>query len=365
MAYDWADTDRTDALDFVMVSPQNLEIELGTLDGVIRSSSSLSAAYYTDTRTSGKLAYVGDGWIRNSFIRIVHRIPEWGFRRDLGTYIVTEDPGTREAGQWTRSLTLHSVLHGLATDLGTGPWTVSKGASAKAAIKQMLETCRRPMRDLSARDVRVGSPIVYETGTSFLERLFDLCTVTNNRMDVNGRGYVTVAPYIEPSRKSAAFRLDLADSRGLVEDGVELSTNYLEMPGRVVVSYQYSERENNESAQKEINAAADAKGEQSSATRGYMVTEFEHLSEMEPATYQRALELARQKLAEKSKEQVEWKIKSLYLPIWEGDVVELYVHDGPSRYRGMRHCLVKNVELELEHMTMTLTLKETASGDDE
>lgn len=365
MAYDWADTDRTDALDFVMVSPQNPEIELGVLEGVVRSSSSLSAAYYTDTRTSGKLAYVGDGWIRNSFIRVVHTIPEWGFRREIGTYIVTEDPGSREAGQWTRSLTLHSVLHGLSTDLGAGPWTVNQNASAKDAIKQMLDLCRRPMRDLSARDVRVGSAVVYETGTSYLERIFDLCTMTNNRLDVDGRGYVTVAPYVEPARRAASFRLDLADSRGLVEDGVELTTNYLEMPGRAVVSYQYSETVNGESVQKEINASADATGEQSSATRGYMVTDYQHLSEMEPATYQRALELARQRLAEKSRELVEWKIRCLYLPIWEGDVVELFVHDGPARYRGVRHCLVKNVELELEHMSMTLTLKETASGDDE
>lgn len=365
MAYDWADTDRTDELDFVMVSPQNPNIELGTLDGVIRSSSSLSAAYYTDTRTSGKLEYVGDGWIRNSFIRVVHRIPEWGFRRELGTYIVTEDPGSRESGQWTRSLTLHSVLHGLATDLGAWPWTVSQNASAKGAIKQMLDTCYRPMRDLSARDAVVGSPIVYETGTSFLERLFDLCAVTGNRMDVDGRGYVTIAPYVEPARRSAAFRLDLADPRGLVQDGVELSTNYLEMPGCAVVSYQYSETENGESVQREITASAYASGDRSSGARGYMVTDYQQLSEMEPATYQRASDLARRRLAERSREQVEWKIRSLYLPIWEGDVVELHVHDGPQRYRGVRHCLVKNLELELEHMTMTLTLKETASGDDE
>lgn len=364
MAYDWANLNRTNALDFVMVSPQNLNIELGKLDGVVRSSSSLSAAYYTDTRTSGKLMYMGDGWIRNSFIRVVYRIPEWGYQRELGTYIVTEDPGTRVNGEWSRTLTLHSALYGLSTDLGAGPWTVKQGSMAKDAIKQMLDSCKRPMRDLSAKDSRISSPIVYETGTSYLERLFDLCSVTSNRLDVDGRGNVTIAPYVEPKRKSAAFRLDLADARGLVIDGLELTTNYLEMPGRAVVSYQYSETVNGESVQKEINASADATGEQSSGTRGYMVTDYQHLSEMTPATYQRALELAKKRLSEKSNELVEWKVKCLYLPIWEGDVVELFVHDGPSRYRGVRHCLVKNLELELEHMAMTLTLKETASGDD-
>lgn len=52
---DWADQTRRDVLTFQMVSPTNIEQVYGELDGVDLSGSSLTAAYYTDTRTSGKL----------------------------------------------------------------------------------------------------------------------------------------------------------------------------------------------------------------------------------------------------------------------------------------------------------------------
>ena len=48
-----------------------------------------------------------------------------------------------------------------------------------------------------------------------------------------------------------------------------------------------------------------------------------------------------------------------------GDVVELVIHDGMADYTGARKCLVKTCELDLGAMTMALTLKETASGDEE
>ena len=46
-------------------------------------------------------------------------------------------------------------------------------------------------------------------------------------------------------------------------------------------------------------------------------------------------------------------------------MVELNIPDGEKAYRGVRKCLVKNLDIELRHMTMTATLKETASGDEE
>lgn len=363
MGYDWADLTRRDELQFVMVSQNDLDTAIGTLEGVDLSGSSLSAAYYTDERTSGQLRVVGDGWVRNSLIRIVHRVEAWGYSRELGTYIVEADPAIRENGEWVRTLELKSMLHALETDLGTHEWLVAQGASAKAACSQMLATCKRPHLDLSSNDRVVSAPIVYESGTSYLTRLLDLCTNSDNRLDVDGHGNVTIAPYVPPAARQAAFRLDLADPRGIVEDGISLNTDYLSMPGRAIVSYRYSDE--GSSDQREIVAVADATGEASSAARGYMVADFQSLTEMEPATYERALQIARETLESRSREKVEWEINCAYLPIWEGDVVELVVHDGDARYQGVRHCLVKNVELSLEHMSMRLTLKETASGDDE
>lgn len=92
---DWADQTRLDVLTFQMVSPTNIEQVYGELDGVDLSGSSLTAAYYTDTRTSGRLKVVGGNWRRGSMIRVIHAVPEWNYKAELGTYIVTDDGATR------------------------------------------------------------------------------------------------------------------------------------------------------------------------------------------------------------------------------------------------------------------------------
>ena len=120
------------------------------------------------------------------------------------------------------------------------------------------------------------------------------------------------------------------------------------------------------SVQREINASAQVSSDNphSGAVRGYNVVDFRELTEMSPATAARAQQLAKQYLAADSIEHVEWQLSTIYLPIWEGDTVELVISDGEEAYQGVRHCLVKNVELKLSDMTMQLTLKETSSGDD-
>jgi hypothetical protein len=93
------------------------------------------------------------------------------------------------------------------------------------------------------------------------------------------------------------------------------------------------------------------------------VTDFRTVNELSPATQATADALAKQYLAKGAVEQVEWELSTIYLPLWEGDVVDLVVRDGEAQYQGTRKCLVKSGTIDLEHMRMKLTLKETASGD--
>ncbi|MBQ6649804.1 MAG: hypothetical protein IJM67_00975, partial [Atopobiaceae bacterium] len=141
------------------------------------------------------------------------------------------------------------------------------------------------------------------------------------------------------------------------------STDWLQMPNVAAVQYTY----NANGKQREIVASASvsASAHQSQSARGYTVTDLHQLTEMSPATAARAQQLAAQYLANDATEHVEWSLTTTYLPISAGDVVELVVHDGLADYRGRRKCLVKTCELDLGDMTMALTLKETASGDEE
>lgn len=371
MALDWKDQTREDRLTFLMVSPTNLNEVYGELDGVDLSGSSLEAAYYTDTRTSGTLSVVGDGWIRgSSLIRVVHEIPSWGWKRTLGTYIVSADSDSRSNGMWSSELTLQSMLYGLSTDKLVRPWTIAKNAMALKAMRDCMNAAHYNYSIVSgAADYRIKTPQVMESGTSRLACLYSLCTMAGDRLDVDGNGRVLVSKYVEPASKVPSFRIDLSDPRGIAFDDLGRSTDWLSQPTTVAVSFKYSDTVNkggkSNTVQREINAYAQVSTSwhQAHGYRGYTVTDFRSLSELEPKTAAHAQQIAKTYLAQTAPELVTWELTTTYLPVWEGDVVELVVHDGRKRYQGIRKCLVRNLELDLSNMTMHLTLKETASGD--
>ena len=361
MSIDWRDQTRVDRLSFEMVNPTAIDQSYGFLEGVDLTASSLTAGYYTDTRTSGSLRVVDSNWVRGSMIRVIHEVEEWGYRRELGTYIVTDDHNERENGAWVTELTLNSRLFGLSTDQHVRTWTIAKNARVLKAMEQSLTSATCPYQTLSANDKAFKEAKVVEPGTTRLAALYDLCSTANDRLDVDGHGRVTISPYFNPSAKSPLFRIDLADTRGIALDGLSRDTDWLQMASVAAVNYRYTEGKN----QKEIVGVArvDGNAHQSQANRGYAVSSFQSLSEMSPKTSARAQALAQEALKKEKRELIEWSLSTTYIPVWEGDVVELWVHDGDPDYQGVRKCLVKSLDLELEHMTMKLTLKETSSGD--
>lgn len=363
---DWKDLNRTDRIIVQQLDPAGLDSVIGELEGADLSSASIDAAYYSDTRTSGKLDVVGDGWQRGSFIRIVHQVPEWDYSHELGTYIVTDDGAQRENGIWRYSLTLQSILYALDLDRLVRPWTIAKNAMAMTAARQLIDQTNFEM-DITGNDYKVKSAQVLESGTSRLSALFSLCQMASNRLDVDGHGRIKLGSYIVPSAKAPVWRIDLADPRGIALDGLSRSTDWLEMPDTVAVAHKYSDTANGKTVEREINAVAKvgSGSHQSAAVRGYSIVDFRDVSELSPRTAARAQQLAASYLASDSRELVEWELTTTYLPIWEGDVVELVVHDGDADYQGIRKCLVKGITLDLQPLRMRLTLKETASGDDE
>ena len=365
MAIDWKDQTRRDVLTFQMVTPTNLDKVYGELEGVNLSGSSLTAAYYTDTRTSGKIHVVGGNWVRGSMIRVIHSVPEWGYKKELGTYIVTKDDADWEHGEWVYDLTLNSRLYGLSTDKHARTWTIAKNARALKAIRDSLKNAACPYVVLGAKDKTYKSAKVVEAGTTRLSALFDIANASGNRLDVDTHGRVTVSPKANPSSKAASFVIDLKDERGIAVDGLSRSTDWLEMADVAVVSHKFTQKSGRKSVERTVTGVATVNSatHQAHAKRGYTVTNFQSLSEMSPETTARAQALAKQALAKDQKELVEWQLTTMYMPVWEGDVVQLNVYDGLSAYRGKRKCLVKSLDLDLAHMTMKLTLKETASGD--
>ena len=365
--FDWRDITRKDRIVVQQVNPSNIDAVMGELEGVDLTGSTITAGYYTDTRASGTIRVVGDGWQRGSFIRIVHQVPEWAYSRELGTFIVTNDEPNRANGTWVHDLTLQSLLLGLSTDKLVRPWVISANAMMLTAAAQCLDAAHYKYDLSNANDYRFSGAQVVETGTDRLSALFELSKLGGNRLDVDGHGRFVMSKYVPPSSRVPSFTIDLDDPRGVAVDGLSRSTDFLEMPNVVGVCYRYNTTKNGKSVQYEIDASASVSSDSPIAhtARGYTITDFRQENQMTPATAARAQELAAKYLKNDSIEQVEWQLNTVYLPLWEGDVVTLVVRDGQEEYQGARVCLVKSVEIKLDDLSMQLTLKEVASGDDE
>lgn len=357
---DWRDLTLPRTVEVQMVSPQNPSDVLGILEGVDLGRSSIDAAYYTDTRTSGRLYVVNGNWERGTFLRVVARIGDC--ETVLGTYLVADDSASYANGGWVRELTLHSMLYALSTDKAVKPWTVAKGASAMKAARQMLDGAGKPYR-IDGNDHVAADATVYDSGTSVLERIMSLAYMADNRIDVMPDGTISISKYIDPSVKPAAFEIDLSDPNGIAVDGLQLSTDYLSMPTRFAVAYRWNEGSGDSRVQKEYSAYADRSGSNSSAARGWTVTDFRVMDETEYSG-QSSVQAAADKALAASAEQVEWKLKTMFIPVWEGDTVDLIVPDAPKGYSGRRHCLIKNIGINLSDLSLDFTLKETAGGDE-
>lgn len=349
-----------------MVSPNNPDQVYGQLDGIIRSGSSISAVYDGDNRTSGSLKYVGDGWITGSFLRISYTSEAAGGKRTIGTYVATANPAVRKNGQWITTLTLQSAgLYTLSKDNNPEAWTLNAGARIRSAMHDILNWAHRPYVDISASNPIVSTTIVMDRGNTSQSWLYSLADMGNLRLDCDQNGRTLIQDYVSPSKKTASMTLDVTDPRGVIIDsGIKRTTNYLSYPGQAVVVFRYTTSEKDSSGKTKsvehfITGVATANGNASPLIRGYTVTDYHTVSELNPQTYGRAMYLAQEYLAENSVETIEWNLSTSYLPLWEGDVVDLIIPDGVAGYSGKRHCLVKSVDIDLETMQLDLVLKET------
>ena len=363
MAIDWRDQRHTDKLTFLMVDPSNIDVTIGELTGVELSGSSVVASYYTDTRTSASLTLHDSNYVRGSFIRIIHEVPEWNYRNVLGTYIVTDESADRSNGEWVTKLDMKSRLWGLSSDYPANAWGIGAGTMVNNAVEDVFRSCGFKHKALSPNDRRISQAMVLESDKSQLQRLFALMKSGNNRLDVDPYGYITYGKYVKPADKTPSMTIDLADEYGIVQDSISRDTDWTSIPTRVTVLFKWTDDVNGKSVDRQIVGRANATGEHSIARRGFCMDDLHNESDLQPRNQWRANQLANQYLQNDQHEKVEWSLTTMYVPLWEGDVVNVVVHDGEERFRGTRKCLVKEVEIGLKKMSMKLTLKETASGD--
>ena len=363
---DWSRLGKRWRVRAVQVSPTNMDRVIGELADVDMTSATVTENYYSDTRVQASLAFLGDAWERQSWVRILAEIPEEGYSCELGTFYAGADDASESNGTWKTSLALDSALSALDQKALLGCYVISAGSMVKPALTRLIGWCGRTYADCGAGDYRITSDVVYDTGESVLSCLYDMADLCGIRLDVDGHGRVTLEPYVEPRNRPETFVIDMGSADSIAHDGVSRTSNYLEIPTECVVIYTSG------SGDGEVRIEATATNESGRVgwgQRGYAVTKVVSLSEMSPETWNRAAQIARERLDRSSNESAEWELTTEYMPIRIGAVGVLR-NAGDPYYPGDRKVMVKSREINLADMTMKLTLKlasanDTEGGDDD
>ena len=338
---DWKDPKRTDVIRCYMVDPNNLDEDYGEIEDVQLGSSPITYGYYTDTRYSSQITFLRDNnYLERTWIRIVHEVPADGYTNELGTFVPVS-PSTNYGGAGTMSLNLQSPLWAISNDFTTAAYTISKGTSLVKAFQNVCNTLHRAYVLNAPNDYLAGSAIVYEPGTSYLSILFDIANNSNNRVDLDGHGRITLDPAVSFQDKSAVMDLDADDPRSIIiANTLKMETESDEIPNRVIV------------IDESYSGYADLPdgSEYSAAQRGYV--KAEKYSGSGITSNAQAKTLA-QTLLNNYTKVTHWTMQTLYFPAKCGDTV-YFIIDGQKHL-----CMIQNIDpINLQTMTMSITVRE-------
>lgn len=338
---DWRDPARRDVIRFQMVSPNNLDDVYGDLTDVQLGSSSLTYGYYTDTRYSSGISFLkSNNYIENAWVRIIHDVPKAGYSNELGTFIPTSPSEVRK-GAVIVTLDLQSPLWGIKDDYTTSKFTIGAKTSLLEAFKKVCKTCNLDYILQSPNDTKTTKAIVYDIGESYLNILFDICSKTENRMDLDGHGRIILCPSQDQSTLTPIWTLDADDPRSMIIEGtIKMDPTIDDAPSRAIV------------INGNIVGVADVPNglTYSAQQRGY--TKAVKYTDSNANNVNKAISMASNYLNSYSTSN-QWTMNCLYFPCRCGENVN-FILDGEKHY-----CMIQSIDpLNLESMTMTLTLKE-------
>lgn len=351
---DWHDSTLISTFDFDMLSPFSFT-KVGSLDGAILSDSSITYAYYTDSRVGGSLKVIDSNYIDNTLIRITHHIASENYTRTLGTFYVTNDDLSYQHGTYTGTMELHSMIYSMNDDYHRDCFTIGAKTYSKSVLRGIFEAEGLKYEILSScPDHRYSDTKVYDYGQNILSTVFDQTSLMGARLDVDGDGTITVKPYAAPSSRTPVFDFDYTADDSVMVGAVKVTSDRYRTVSGVGVHY----KGKNASGKKDVEYFASSDISSSSPAsfgrRGRRIIKTYDLSDMNPPTNAQARTLAKRYLDDNDDESLEYEFDGLYIgDLTEGSVVRLTL-DG----RNWRKCLVKTMDVSLKPgMTTKYTLK--------
>lgn len=360
MAIDWDNMPaRQWRFRFDLVQPLDMTKVVGELEGVDASSVTITEDWDSDTQAQAKLTFYGNGgstYDRNAFVRIVAMLADGSYEEALGTFIPRNDAVTVENGIRKTTLTLESTIYGMSREHMPNGLTIAAGASAQSVWRQIFNKLGRQYRELSGWQNRNYSVAQYiDRGTTYLDALKQIMDDSNNRLSVDGNGYVTIWRRRQYRYEDETFKIDANSSN--VANGVSRSSNELSrISGLVAIA---NKTENN--VDKSISALLET-GARTRAQIGYLETKKQTYSDLNPFDVATLQSRAFNDMATEASEDLEWTFDMLYNPQVQIGMIGSYIAlDDLAEYTGSHKVICTGRDIKLSNMTMSVTLKSVYS----
>lgn len=350
---------------------------LGSLKGIQLDGMSITEKYYSDSRVQAKVVTMvhedeSDGYVKNARLRIILIVDAKSYSRALVTGYVSDIDETTEHGYTKRTYTLEGTIWGVLNHPMKERFTVKKGQKLIYIWNRLMkEQTRMQYSSEGAADHTFGGTTTYDPGTMLSTILFEISS-GYDRMDVNGKGVVTLKKYVEPSKQTPSRVIDSNNTVGLVILPLTKTSAEYESPGRAVVTATITEEkkekdpktkeEKTVSVQKLVYGSYDAPSSHptSMAVRGWISGRTDSYQGTEEKPNKSVLDAEAKKNWQNAQDKgIEWTVKSVFDEYHAGQVATLFppLRTGSSSVKGIK-VLVSTVTTNLNNLTQDLTLKE-------
>lgn len=350
----WESTELNHILRIEMTDAVNRSSTLGIMDAV-SDSASVTMDVTTDTIGQASVEFLDwSQWIENSWLRIVHIIPEYDFKEILGTFFVYNDGLSYKYGAAAARPALYSSLKGLTLDHLPRAIFIGKGAPITKVIGAILGPCFIKYDfDATCGEYYYTSTYVIDAGTTRMEALLSVLKDVGWEYKLNGDASITFSKKTPFASRSWVYTLDSKSTRSVIEENsIKPEDTRRETPSRAIVIWKGDDSEDTPVS---AYADVDPSNAASPQRRGYIISEVHELSDLPgERTAENALVYAKNFLLEDSQATKRWSLKTLWLPIKAGDCIMFRAPEDDT----FKKNYVESVEYDLSKWKLDLTIRE-------
>ena len=350
----WRDPAYVPTLRAYAIDSHNLDLVRCEIKNV-QQEGSITWGYDSDTRVSASISVLDPDFPDGSWIRLVADKTD-GTKDELGTFVISHIQ--REiVGENSILATydLQSVLWSVSEDRAARHYGIGSGVKFQNAFAAVCNVCGRKYAFLpGSKNSTIGSNIVYEVDDSILTIMFDLVDRSNNRLDCDSHGRITVGAYTAPKSRSVDDTIDERDSRSIVlDDSLTEDDSSGEAYNRTIVYYKG--RPEGAENDIEILASSDVSTSDSISSNktGFTRAQVHSINEMSPVTQARANQLVNTYLADDRDRGIERSRKIMWIPMYYNTNIVEWTDKRGNKSKW----LARTVDGNFADWTMSLTIK--------